>query len=842
MKKKLNKIAAVILSMAMILTTGFAAVPEVKAESAEAPSFTVKTSTTQMKPGDTVHVEFWLNEGPNVMEVIGGFDFDTSVYTYVAESLKTNVTLVSEIVNGGGQFIVESSDVDTAGGFSVLVASMKKAFHGPLKIFEFDVTVKDNASGQGLMGFVCEGAQVGDDYESMQEVPVEDVTSVTTDGNGNVIEDGKIPVYIELKSIEINKDDFTMAKGVKDTLTVKGTPEEAMVGKTVKWESSNKDVVTVDKEGNIEAVGIGEAVIKATVEGKSDSVKIHVNAPLKGIALNKSELTLKKGTSETLSVIYNPEDTTDDKKVTWKSSDKSVATVDKNGKVTALKDGTTTITATVGKFSAKCELTVQEVKLTGIELDNTELSLAKGESSKALHVIYNPENTTDDKTVTWTSADEKIATVKDGVVTAKSVGNTTITATVGKHTATCNVAVTSKLTSIEITPDRDTKNLEVGDKVNMEVTYAPADTTDVREVVWESMDTNIATVDENGVVTAVAGGTTKIAATSKADSSIKAECDIKVLIHTTGISLNKENAELLKGETDKLTVTFAPVNTDDGKEVKWTSDNEAVATVDAEGNVKAIKEGTTVITAEAVDGGHQAACVVTVKEIHVTDAQLDAELNPGELFKGQAHEIKVTVTPEETTDEVTYRYTSSDSEVAVVDENGVVHALKEGKADITVVVMAGNFTKELVYQVEVKEIPLEKIAIKEKITPIEVGKTAQLEVIYNPQNTTDAKDVVWSSSDTSVATVKNGLITAVKAGKTTITAKVGDKVDSYELTVTAKKENTTNNQNGKDEKPANGGAVQTGDKSPMFGLMFVMLLSVVAIAGTVVFKRKRMHR
>lgn len=841
MRKKLNKIAAVILSMVMVLT-GFVAVPEVKAETAEAPSFTVKTNATQMKPGDTIHVELWLDGGPNVMEVVGGFDFDTSVYTYVDRSLKTNIELLSEIVNGGGQFIVDSSDVYTAGGFSVLVASMSEAFRGPVKIFEFDVKVNDDASGQGLMGFRCVGTQVGDDYDSMQDVPVDQVKSVTIDGNGNVIKDGMIPVIIELKSIEIEQQDFTMTRGAKDKLTVTGTPEAAMVGKTVTWESSNKKVVTVDKEGNIAAVGIGEAVIKATVEGKSDTVKIKVNAPLTSISLNKSELTLKKGTEETLSVIYDPEDTTDDKTVTWKSSDASVAKVDKNGKVTALKDGNTTITATVGKFSAECALTVQEVKLTGIELDKTELSLPKGESSKALKVIYNPENTTDDKTVTWTSENEKIATVKDGVVTAKAAGNTTIKATVGKHTATCNVAVTSKLTSIEITPDKDTKNLEVGDKVNMAVTYDPEDTTDVKEVVWKSLDNNVATVDENGVVTAVAGGTTKIVATAKADSSVKAECDIKVLTHTTGISLNKDSVELLKGESDKLEVTFAPANTDDNKEVKWTSDNEEVATVDTEGNITAVKEGIAVITAEAIDGGHKAICTVTVKEIHVTDAKLSEGLNPSELYKGQEHTIQVTVTPEDTTDEVTYQYSSSDSEVVAVDENGVVSALKEGLAEITVVVNAGDFTKELIYKVEVKEIPLEKIVIKEKVTPLEEGKNAQLAVIFNPNNTTDDKTVVWSSSDPSIATVKNGLITAVKAGKTTITAKVGDKTDSYELTVTAKKDKTDNNQNEKDDEKANSGAVQTGDKSNMSGLMFAMLLSVMAIVGTVVVKRKRVHR
>lgn len=105
---------------------------------------------------------------------------------------------------------------------------------------------------------------------------------------------------------------------------------------------------------------------------------------------------------------YNPEDATGSRDVTWESSNLSVATVDANGKVTALKDGSATITAKVGQFTATCALTVQEKKLTSISLDKTALELSKGQSSEALKVIYNPADTTDDKTVTWSSADEKL--------------------------------------------------------------------------------------------------------------------------------------------------------------------------------------------------------------------------------------------------------------------------------------------------------------------------------------------------------------------------------------------------------------------------------------------------
>lgn len=794
MKKKLNKIAALVLALVMVIT-GFVAVPQMDVQAAnDVPSIITKTDVTNMKPGDKVHVECWLKPNGNVMQVVGGFDFDTKVYTYVKDSLEQDP---NNVLKKNLMFIVDEEDVYTAGGFSVLL-EMKEGnpVNKDVLLFTFDVTVNENAKGSGLMGFNCVGIQTGTNDNDRTDIDGKDVPLTTLDKNGNKIENGEIPVAIELSSLKINKEDFTMTKGTSETLTV-------------------------------------------TAAGKSDSVKITVNNPLKKITVDPATLTLKKDTSKTLSVKYDPADTTDNKAVTWESSDKSVATVDANGKVTALKDGSATITAKVGKLTATCALTVQEKKLTGISLDKTALELSKGQSSEALKVIYTPADTTDDKTVTWSSADEKIATVKNGVVTAKATGTTKITATVGTHKAECTVTVNAKLTGIKVTPDKVT--VEKGQKANLNVTYLPADTTDEKAVTWKSENESVATVDENGVVTAVAGGKTKVIATAKANNKITAVCEVKVPIHTESIALNKtEITDLLKGKTEKLEVSFIPSNTEDSREVKWTSSAADIAAVDANGTVKALKEGTATITATTVDGKHTASCTVTVKEIHLTDVKLDEMKNPSELFKGEKHQIKIGLNPIDTTDNVIYTFASSDEKVVSVDKNGMVTALKNGKATITITVKTTNtdFEKTLTYDITVEEIPLESIEIKGDVTSLEEGKTTKLNVVFNPTNTTDDKTVVWSSSDTKVATVDaNGVVKAVKAGNVKITAKVGDKTAEYALKVTAKA-NGTNNKN---EKPADGGAVKTGDSNHISGFVVAMLLSIAAIVGVVIFK-KRTHR
>ena len=189
---------------------------------------------------------------------------------------------------------------------------------------------------------------------------------------------------------------------------------------------------------------------------------------------------------------------------------------------------------------------------------------------------------------------------------------------------------------------------------------------------------------------------------------------------------------------------------------------------------------------------------------------------------------------------VIYTFASSDEKVVSVDKNGMVTALKNGKATITITVKTTNtdFEKTLTYDITVEEIPLESIEIKGDVTSLEEGKTTKLNVVFNPTNTTDDKTVVWSSSDTKVATVDaNGVVKAVKAGNVKITAKVGDKTAEYALKVTAKA-NGTNNKN---EKPADGGAVKTGDSNHISGFVVAMLLSIAAIVGVVIFK-KRTHR
>ena len=573
MKGKVSRIAAMLLAAA-VTVVGLS--PAKEAEAAGKPQFTVRTSAASTEPGSEITAEAWLEPGSDINSFVFNFTYDSNVYECVKKTR--------------GELGEDAITADDPGSFSIVCDFDQPVSQGG-KIYTLTLKVKDNAAGAGNIGLEFKGATTPDGAAIPSGNDNADVS--VKDEKGNTIPGGNVIINVALNSIALNKTaPFTMAKGAKDTLTVTGNPAGALEGKKVEWTSSDAKVVKVDANGNIEAVGGGKATVTAAVEGKTASVEITVNVPLNGISLNKKTLELPKGKGETLTVVYDPADATEDKAVTWTSSDKEVAAVDKDGNVTGIKAGTATITAATAKgLTATCEVKVIEIPLTGVAI----------------------------------------------------------------------------------------------------------------------------------------------------------------------------------------------------------------------------------------------------------------EKSPIEMYKGQKRQIRVWPVPENTTDKVVFTYTSEDEKIATVDKNGVVHALKAGRVKINISVNDGAYTTGCV--IDIKEIPLEKIVFEKEITPLEVGKEPQLKVLFSPEDTTVDKTIVWGSSDATVATVENGLLKALKAGKTVISAKVGDKEASYELTVVEKNTSVNdpaikndNNKKPQVNKPGSAGTVKTGDTVNIMGVLIAMLLSLSVMAAAIRELRRRVHK
>lgn len=257
--------------------------------------------------------------------------------------------------------------------------------------------------------------------------------------------------------------------------------------------------------------------------------------------------------------------------------------------------------------------------VTGVSLNKTELALEVGETG-TLTATVAPTNATN-KGVTWSSSNNEIATVDNGVVTAVSAGEAIITVTTedGAKTATCKVTVnapqTVPVTGVTLTKTELT--LAEGGSEKLTATVEPANATN-QTVTWSSNNEQVATVAD-GTVTAVKAGTAAITVKT-ADGNYQATCAVTVKpqnVLVTHISVTG-TASLYVGDTAKLTAKVEPTNATNPA-VTWSSNNESVATVGTDGTVTAVSAGTATITATAQDGSNvSGSCGVTVQQADTT--------------------------------------------------------------------------------------------------------------------------------------------------------------------------------------------------------------------------------
>ena len=446
-----------------------------------------------------------------------------------------------------------------------------------------------------------------------------------------------------------------------------------------------------------------------------------------------------------------------------------------------------TTTTNNSKVTIKAKDTeIKAVEVESIKIDSPKTNISLNDTIE-LKTIIKPENATT-KTVTWTSSNTDVAIVENGIVTAVGPGTTTITATSGSKTASIELTISSnvvEVSSVKMNTKSETIYINSNNKtITLKATVLPINATN-KKVVWTSSNTNVATVD-NGVVTAKSVGTAIITATAGGKSANTIITVSDETIAVSSIKLNK-TAETIYINSDrtttKLTATVTPENATH-KTVTWTSSNPSVATVD-NGVVSAKSAGTTIITASA--GGKSATAKITVstKVVDVTAVKLNQ--TSATLYTNTSdNKIKLTATilPSDATNKVV-KWTSSNSTVATVD-NGLVTAKKDGTTTITATVGGKSATAKIT--VTTKNIAVSSIKLNKTSAVLYINtneKTTALTATVSPSNATN-KNVTWKSSNPSVATVNNGVVTAVGTGSTTITATAGGKSATAKITVSKK--------------------------------------------------------
>ena len=392
------------------------------------------------------------------------------------------------------------------------------------------------------------------------------------------------------------------------------------------------------------------------------------------------------------------------------------------------------------------------VPLTGVEfagIDKVDLDKTTQKSfDLSSYVSLIPSNTTDDDELVWSEdSDGAVVTVANGVVTAVGNGTANVTVTCGEFSDTIPVNVTTSVGELTFGKTSYTVDFEETVDLGADLTIGPDDAQNKDDIEWSSDNTDVATVDENGVVTGVAKGTANITVTV---GNVSKTVPVTVAVPLKSIVLSTDTVTLYKGETSKVGVTAQPegavwdtleASLNSGAEfaeVKEVADGVEITGV-AEGNA------VVAISANGNETGDLYKLVnVEVKENKVTSAVIENE-EGAEVLRGETLQMNGSYTTEEdeetvhpSTDDTTLVWESLNPDVATVDENGVVTAVKEGTATIKLTV--AEQTAE--YVVTVKEIHVDGVVISddtlsdlEAIESVTVGDVIEIPFTVTPEGT-----------------------------------------------------------------------------------------------------------
>ncbi len=533
--KKLVTIMLLVILMVMVLPFSFS-----KAET----KATFSVTSAEGKVGDTVTVYLKVDKAFTASGLNISLKFDKEklkVKNITKGNLGDLYPVITKVdsANNGGEIVVTGINSDNE---DITVPA------GTLLTIQFEI---------------LNGAKGKIDIENT-------VKEVLMANNENKVGDfaatnGSITVNVPVEEITLDKSTLNLQMGGTTTGQLKATVtpslSELYPSKDIIWMTDSNKVATVTKSGDdtatVTAVGNGETKITATIGGKFAICTVKVTTPLQNIELDKTEVTLLKGQSDKLSYTFVPATVFPVPNVTWKSDAPEVVSVD-NGVIKALgNDGEkANITVTADGKTATCVVTVKEIPLNSIAINKADFNLNLGDSV-TLGVLYDPENTTDTLgKVKWTSDKPDVVKVdQNGKVTAVGVGVAEITAEVNGKTANVTITVPEiNITGVKLIAEKTAIKVDGTTKLSFKT--IPEKVTDkITEVKYISEDEEIATVDENGVVTGRKPGKVKIKVI--VNGEFEDEIEIEVVEKTAVLPDEDDNTT---NETTGGSSTTTPTN------------------------------------------------------------------------------------------------------------------------------------------------------------------------------------------------------------------------------------------------------------------------------------------
>ena len=469
--------------------------------------------------------------------------------------------------------------------------------------------------------------------------------------------------------------------------------------------------------------------------------------------------------------------------VTWASNAATVATVSVSGLVTAVANGSATITATAGAASGSATVTVaQEVSAVAVTPAETTIAALGDTLQLAAQALDANGNAVEGAEFAWESSDATVATVDaSGLVMAMADGSATITATAGSASGSATVTVAQEVSTVAVTP-AEANIAALGDTLRLSAEALDANGNAVAgaEFSWESSDDAVATVNATGLVTALGSGSATITAKT---GSVSGNVNVSVAQEVRAVVVAPDTATVLVGDTLRLVATATDANGQavTGIAFAWASGDTTVAVVDASGLVTGVGAGQVQVTAAAA-GTTGRAQLAVVAPVPTTVA-----VTPDTVVLtavGQTAQLNAEVRDQagRPMDGVPVAWWSADTTVAVVDSAGLVSAVGGGVATITA--RAGEASGDALVTVMQS---VDAVTVSPPADTIAPGDTLRLVAAAYDENghVLEGASFTWSSSNIAVATVDpSGLVRGTGEGTATVTAAAGDAAGTSGITVT----------------------------------------------------------
>ncbi|MFO0600509.1 MAG: Ig-like domain-containing protein [Myxococcaceae bacterium] len=607
-----------------------------------------------------------------------------------------------------------------------------------------------------------------------------------------------------LSSIDVRPASTSLALGTTQAFTATGRFSDASsqnLSSMVTWGSSDATKLSVDSTGRATTLQLGTADVTAAFQGLMGAAHVTItDAALQTLEANPAAFTLPLGSSRAVTVSGHYSDGTMQdltSMATWRSGTAAVATVDDGGVVTAVGQGLSVVTASVGAISTTTSVTCTAAQLQALQVAPQAPSVPLGLTRAMSALGVYTDNSTRDLTqsVTWSSADGGVATVsnlagENGLVRTVSEGAVAISASTGTITGSTVVTVAPAiLVSMQLSPATVSLAAGLTQQLTADGTYSNGSQRDVTALVtWTSADAGVATVSNDagteGLVTAVAAGTTTIDATLGIVTASRT-----VVVGAPAlqrIDVTAPSTSVAKGRTLQLTATG---RFSDGSSqvlssgVSWTPTTGTTFTVNGSGLLTSAQLGTA--NATATVGGVSGSLSVTVTAAEIDSIALTPATPSIALGLTQAMVARATYsdgTQTNLTSGVTW--STVDSGIATVSSSGLVSSVAIGQTLVSA--SSGGVTGST--QLTVVAPVLVSIALTPS-TLITLNKTQTQQVtalgtLSNGQTQDVTSTATWSSTTPAVASVSSaGLVTALAAGNTTITATQAGVSGSVPVTV-----------------------------------------------------------